>query len=81
MITLHMSATRLHPMSPADQIKLGTCAWNFEDWRDVFYPASLASNQELAYYARYLPAVEIDSTFYHIPRARRGRGLGRTHAG
>ena len=34
----------------------------------MFYPASLASNQELAYYARYLPAVEIDSTFYHIPR-------------
>lgn len=57
------------PPDPADHIKLGTCAWNFEDWRDVFYPASLASNQELAYYARYLPAVEIDSTFYHIPRA------------
>ena len=54
---------------PAAHIKLGTCAWNFEDWRDVFYPAGLASNQELAYYARYLPAVEIDSTFYHIPRA------------
>ena len=35
----------------------------------MFYPASLASNQELSYYARYLPAVEIDSTFYHTPRA------------
>ncbi len=50
-------------------IYLGTCAWNFEDWQDVFYPDGLASNQQLAYYARYLPAVEIDSTFYHIPRA------------
>ena len=50
-------------------IFLGTCAWNFEDWQDVFYPASLASNQQLSYYAQYLLAVEIDSTFYHIPRA------------
>ena len=49
-------------------IRLGTCAWNFEDWKDVFYPAGLASGQQLAYYAHYLPAVEIDSTFYHIPR-------------
>lgn len=50
-------------------IYLGTCAWNFEDWQDVFYPAGLASNQQLSYYSQYLPAVEIDSTFYHIPRA------------
>ena len=50
-------------------IHLGTCAWNFEDWQDVFYPASLASNQQLPYYAHYLSAVEIDSTFYSIPRA------------
>jgi uncharacterized protein YecE (DUF72 family) len=52
----------------AGRIKLGTCAWNFEDWRDVFYPAALASNQEIAYYAQYLPAVEVDSTFYAAPR-------------
>jgi uncharacterized protein YecE (DUF72 family) len=51
------------------QIKLGSCAWNFEDWRDVFYPPALASNREIAYYAQYLPAVEIDSTFYAAPRA------------
>ena len=49
-------------------IRLGTCAWSFDDWKDVFYPAGLASGQQLAYYAHYLPAVEIDSTFYHIPR-------------
>ena len=55
------------PPTAADRIKLGTCAWNFDDWKDVFYPAGLASNQQLPYYAQYLPAVEIDSTFYHIP--------------
>ena len=50
-------------------IYLGTCAWNFDDWQDVFYPAGMASVQQLSYYAQYLPAVEIDSTFYHIPRS------------
>lgn len=53
---------------PSGKLRLGTCAWNFADWRDVFYPDSLASNAQLAYYARWLPAVEIDSTFYAIPR-------------
>lgn len=49
-------------------VRLGTCSWSFEDWRDVFYPDGLASGQELAYYAAYLPAVEVDATFYGAPR-------------
>lgn len=56
-----------HEVSTAT-IHLGTCAWTFADWRDVFYPDHLAAGQELAYYATYLPAVEIDSTFYGAPR-------------
>lgn len=47
---------------------MGTCSWSFEDWRDVFYPDGLASGQELPYYATYLPAVEVDATFYSAPR-------------
>ena len=66
------ASTAYHPPEEqarrAAKVKLGTCAWNFEDWRDVFYPAGLASNQQLPYYAHYLPLVEIDSTFYHTPR-------------
>ena len=51
------------------QIKIGTCAWSFDDWRGVFYPPELPPNQWLAWYARTLPAVEIDSTFYATPSA------------
>lgn len=50
------------------KIKLGTCAWSFDDWRGVFYPPDLPANQWLAHYARHLPAVEIDSTFYAAPK-------------
>lgn len=52
------------------KIKIGTCAWSYEDWRGVFYPAHLPQNQWLEFYARHFPAVEVDSTFYHVPGAR-----------
>jgi uncharacterized protein YecE (DUF72 family) len=48
-------------------IKIGTCAWTYEDWRGVFYPEHLPANARLEFYARHLPAVEVDSTFYHAP--------------
>lgn len=48
----------------------GTCAWSFEDWRDVFYPHALARNRWLEFYARRFPAVELDSSFHHVPPAR-----------
>lgn len=49
------------------RIKLGTCAWSFEDWRGAFYPEHLPQNEWLAYYARHFTSVEVDSTFYHAP--------------
>lgn len=51
----------------SDKIKIGTCAWSFDDWRGNFYPEKLPQNEWLAWYARFLPAVEIDSTFYATP--------------
>jgi uncharacterized protein YecE (DUF72 family) len=53
----------------ADQqkIRIGTCAWSFDEWRETFYPAELPESEWLEVYARYLSAVEIDSTFYHAP--------------
>lgn len=62
------SASNRFPVTNEPQLWLGTCAWSFDDWRDVFYPESLEAGAMLAYYARYLSAVEIDSTFYAIPR-------------
>jgi uncharacterized protein YecE (DUF72 family) len=51
---------------PAD-IRIGTCAWSFEDWRGVFYPGDLPASQRLPFYASHFNAVEIDSTFYATP--------------
>ena len=48
-------------------LHLGTCAWTFDDWRGVFYPEHLPAADRLAFYARWFDAVEVDSTFCHIP--------------
>ncbi len=52
------------------KIKIGTCAWSFDDWRGVFYPEHLAPTARLAFYARHFGAVEVDSTFYAAPAPR-----------
>jgi uncharacterized protein YecE (DUF72 family) len=49
------------------KIRLGTCAWSFDEWRGNFYPADLPPVRWLEFYSRYFPAVEVDSTFYHAP--------------
>jgi uncharacterized protein YecE (DUF72 family) len=49
------------------KIRIGACAWSFDDWRGAFYPPDLPNSQWLEFYAHYLPAVEIDSTFYAAP--------------
>ena len=53
--------------TPSASIRLGSCAWSFDDWRGPFYPEHLPSNQWLAFYSAHLPAVEVDSTFYATP--------------
>jgi uncharacterized protein YecE (DUF72 family) len=54
-------------LSDQQKVRIGACAWTFEDWRDQFYPPDLPQSQWLEFYARYFPAVEVDSTFYGAP--------------
>lgn len=50
-----------------DRVFVGTCAWSFDDWRNVFYPHDLPRNRWLEFYARHFHAVEMDSSFHHMP--------------
>lgn len=47
---------------------LGTMGFSYKDWSGPFYPTHLAARDYLSHYSRYFNAVEIDSTFYGIPR-------------
>ena len=54
-------------LTDQQKIRIGACAWSFNEWRGVFYPQDLPESEWLEFYARYFPAVEIDSTFYSVP--------------
>ncbi|MFN3304492.1 MAG: DUF72 domain-containing protein [Roseateles sp.] len=48
----------------AGSIRVGIGGWNFEPWRDNFYPRGWPQARELAYASRRLTAIEINSTYY-----------------
>ncbi|MGH7541075.1 MAG: DUF72 domain-containing protein [Gemmatimonadota bacterium] len=50
------------------KIWTGTSGFSYGAWRGAFYPADLPASEMLAYYASRLPAVEINNTFYRMPR-------------
>ncbi len=46
----------------------GTSGFSYPAWKGAFYPEDLSQKEMLAYYATRLPAVEINNTFYRMPR-------------
>ena len=49
-------------------IRIGIGGWNFAPWRGVFYPKGLAHAEELSYASSRLTSIEINSTFYNLPK-------------
>jgi uncharacterized protein YecE (DUF72 family) len=60
-------------LSEQQKIRIGTCAWSFDEWSGAFYPKEWPAQRWLEFYGRYFPAVEIDSTFYGAPAAATAR--------
>jgi uncharacterized protein YecE (DUF72 family) len=51
-------------------LRVGTSGFAYSSWRGRFYPEDLPRNRWLEYYSQVFDAVEINSTFYRLPRAR-----------
>ena len=49
---------------------VGTSGWSYKEWKGSFYPADLSADGMLRHYATRLPAVEINNSFYRIPREK-----------
>ncbi len=49
-------------------IVVGTSGYHFKDWTGVFYPPELENQYWLDYYAKHFKTVEINSTYYGLPR-------------
>jgi uncharacterized protein YecE (DUF72 family) len=47
----------------------GTSGFSYKEWKGSFYPEDLPASGMLRHYASRLPAVEINNTFYRMPRA------------
>jgi uncharacterized protein YecE (DUF72 family) len=50
-------------------LHVGTSGFSYEAWRGRFYPEDVAAKQMLTFYAQQLSAVEINNTFYRMPKA------------
>ena len=49
-------------------IRVGASGFSYKPWKGIFYPAGLPDAQMLAFYAGELPTVEINNTFYRMPK-------------
>lgn len=52
----------------------GTSGYSYKPWKGKFYPKDLPDRQMLAYYGERFGAVEINNTFYGLPKAATVRG-------
>jgi uncharacterized protein YecE (DUF72 family) len=50
------------------QVWTGTSGFSFDEWKGNFYPEKMASKDMLRFYAERFPTVEINNTFYRMPR-------------
>ncbi|MGE5277739.1 MAG: DUF72 domain-containing protein [Acidobacteriota bacterium] len=48
---------------------VGTSGFSYKEWKGSFYPEDLPASEMLRSYAARLSAVEINNTFYRMPRA------------
>jgi uncharacterized protein YecE (DUF72 family) len=50
-------------------LRIGTSGYSYPKWRPAFYPEGATSDEMLAFYATRMQAVEINNTFYRMPKA------------
>ncbi len=53
----------------APRLSVGTSGFSYKEWKGSFYPEDLPAKEMLRYYSGRLPPVEINNTFYRMPRA------------
>src|SRR5215218_2675231 len=49
------------------ELFVGTSGWSYPSWRPGFYPADVANEGFLSFYAQQFPSVELNSTGYRLP--------------
>ena len=55
-------------MGTTPKLWAGASGYAFKEWKGSFYPEKIAPEAMLAWYAGRLPTVEINNTFYQMPK-------------
>jgi uncharacterized protein YecE (DUF72 family) len=55
-------------MTSPPRLLAGASGYSFKEWKGDFYPADMKPDGMLAWYAERLPTVEINNTFYQMPK-------------
>jgi uncharacterized protein YecE (DUF72 family) len=55
-------------METPQRLWAGASGYAFKEWKGSFYPEKIAPEAMLAWYAERLPTVEINNTFYQMPK-------------
>src|SRR5215207_4566931 len=52
----------------APTVLAGASGYSFKEWKGNFYPDKMKPEDMLPWYAERLPTVEINNTFYQMPK-------------
>ncbi len=56
-------------MTKRGEIRIGCSGWNYKHWRGLFYPEGLPQKRWFEHYAATFDTVEINNSFYRLPKA------------
>jgi uncharacterized protein YecE (DUF72 family) len=49
-------------------LHIGCSGWSYKHWKELLYPAGLKTTEWFGYYATLFDCVEINTSFYHLPK-------------
>jgi uncharacterized protein YecE (DUF72 family) len=49
-------------------VRIGCSGWNYQSWRETFYPPRTPASRWLEHYSRVFDTVEVNSTFYRLAK-------------
>ena len=59
----------MHAAGGGARVRIGCSGWNYAHWRNgVFYPPRLPASRWLEHYAQHFDTVEVNATFYRLPK-------------
>jgi uncharacterized protein YecE (DUF72 family) len=55
-------------MAHSKKVLAGASGYSFKEWKGTFYPEKMKPEEMLPFYSERLPTVEINNTFYQMPK-------------